>query len=196
MANVNRPSGLSPVRSIVSPWSGQSNLYWIPSTDTIQYNIGDAVQTGGSSDANGVAQIVKPTGAFTAGNLRGVIVGFTINPNNLTVLNAPATKTQDYYAWVVDDPNAIFAITDDGITTGNLVSTSINLNSGFTVANPTAPSPVSATVLTSASFAVTSTLPLKLLGLDRRLNNSFGQYASWLVKINNHELNAAGTAGN
>lgn len=192
MANVNRPSGFAPVRGLVGNWTGQANLYYIPSTDGSQYNIGDIVQSAAGADANGIAQILKPA-TSTSGFFRGVIIGFQINPSNLTVLNVPATKTQAYYAWVVDDPNVILECTDDGITTANFVAASVGLNTGFTVANPTAPSPVSASVLTSSTFQTTNTLPLKILGLDQRVGNGFGAYARWLVKFNGHELNAAQT---
>lgn len=197
MANVNRPSGLSPVTSTGSPWTGPNHHYYIPSTDMNAWYIGDIVQTVGGADANGVPQIQKPTGNVTSGNFRGVIVGFTLNPNNLTQLYAPATKLQAYYAMVVDDPTAWFTVTDDGLTANKLVAASVNGNCGFTVATPSnTVVPYSATVLYSTSMATTNTLPLKIMGLNRVPFNTFGAYAQWLVKFNNHELNAAGTAGN
>jgi hypothetical protein len=49
-------------------------------------------------------------------------------------------------------------------------------------------------VLDAADKADTATLQVKLLGLSRRIDNAFGEYAKWLVLINNHELRA-GTTG-
>jgi hypothetical protein len=49
---------------------------------------------------------------------------------------------------------------------------------------------------TDATAATTATLPIRLLGLARRANNAFGAYATWLVKINVHELGTGtGAAG-
>lgn len=200
MANVNRPNGLAPIKGGISPWNGQVNIYWIPSSDTNAYYIGDVVQSEDGSDANGVPKIQKPTGAQTTGNFRGVVVGvgadpnFYGDPNNLNIIYAPATKTQDYYAAIVDDPNAYFEMTDNGA--GTPASTWVGKNAGFTVATPTAPVPVSATVITGASVANTNTLPLKIMGLARYPGNTAAAFARWIVKINNHELNNAGTAGN
>lgn len=44
MANANTPIGLKPVRTnTAAGWDGSANLYYIPSTDTNAYRIGDAV---------------------------------------------------------------------------------------------------------------------------------------------------------
>ena len=57
---------------------------------------------------------------------------------------------------------------------------------------------VSGWLLRSTSGATpntTSTLQLRLLGLARKPNNTFGAYAKWLVKINVHELASDGVTG-
>lgn len=193
MANVNRPTGLSPARSILSPWMGQTNRYWIPASDTNAYYIGDAVASLAGSDANGVPRITK---AVTQTNtpLRGVISATEFDPTNLNTLIVPATKLHDYYVDVVDDPNALFEVTDDGITTGNLTNTTIGKNCQLTVAAPSGVVPVSATVIYSASIADTQALPIKIIGLAPGINNTPAPFAVWLVKINQHEL-AGNTAG-
>ena len=201
MANVNRPNGANPVRSIHSPWPGQASLYWIPSTDaTYQYNPGDfVVSTAGSSTGSlgfppGIPQISKAAGNAST-TCRGIIAAIGYNPNNLTAQSAPVTKTQDYYAYVVDDPDVIFEMTDDGLVTANLVASAVGKNCDFTVANPTAPAVQSATVIKSSTIADTSTLPLKIVGIALYPGNTAGAYCRWLVKFNTHELSVAATSG-
>jgi hypothetical protein len=204
MANISQPRGFLPVRYLNgAAWNGGTNLYHIPSTDTNQYNPGDAVKTAATgADANGIPDVAKITNGTDT--VRGVVVGcLTANPNtpslvgtnlDLTVQNIPATKTRDYYVLVVDDPQVVFQIQDDGITTANLVAASVGLNASFTVTNPTSPQQNSATVLLSSSFATTQGLNCKILGLAQLPNNSFGAKAQWLIKFNQHEL-MGNTAG-
>lgn len=188
MANINTPNGFSPVLPGAGyAWNQQSTLYYIPSSDSNQYNIGDLVKSAAGSDAVTLApQIVKITNGTDTP--RGVIVGFLTDPTNLNIINVPATKAHAYYAWVVDDPNIVMEVTDDGITTANLNAAAVGLNCSFTVANPTAPSPVSASVLNSSTFATTNTLNLKIVGLKRSAGNVAAPFARWLVRFNQHEF--------
>ena len=203
MANIVGPKGLSPVRCLNgAPWTGSPNMYYIASTDTNEMGPGDAVKSAAgaaAADANGVPGITKALGTDI---MRGVIVGFLVaTPNNpsltgvnldLTVQNIPAVKTKAYYALVIDDPQVVFEVQDDGAVA--LSASSVGLNANLTVANPTSPQQNSASSLATASVAVTATLPLKILGLSQKPNTAFGVYATWLVKINQHELQG-GTAG-
>jgi len=204
MANFVQPRGFVPVRYLNgAAWSGSGNMYYIPSSDTNQYNPGDVVLTAAvGADANGIPAVTKNTTG--TGVVRGVIIGvLKANPNNpslvgtnidLTIQNIPATKTQAYYVLVVDDPKVVYQIQDDGITTANLVAASVGLNASFTVTNPTAPAQNSATVLLSSSFAVTAGLTVKIFGLSQIPNNAFGANATWDVIFNQHEFQG-NTAG-
>lgn len=196
MPNVDRPSGLSPVKYLNgAPWNGQANLYCIPAASTSGFAIGDPVITGGSADANGVPTIAL--GAAT-GALRGVIVGLgtseglIANPSNLdSTVRPAAAQSTNWYAMVVDDPMVVFEVQEvsggtalDATAVGLNADLVLGTNNGF----------VSGWEVNNAGEAVTSTLQVRLLGLARRSDNAFGEHAKWLVKINNHEL-AAGTAG-
>lgn len=200
MANLNAPKGLVPSRYLdASPWNGAVNMYYIPSTDGSMYSPGDMVKSVALSDANGVMGIQKAGGTDT---IRGVIAGFLqvapygtslLAPSlDLTLQNIPAVKTKAYYALVVDDPTVIFEVMDDGLSV--LTGTAVNKNASMTVTNPTAPGQMSATVLTTASVAVTQALNFRIMGLLQRDDNAFGQYARWLVRANQHEL-MGNTAG-
>lgn len=199
MANVNRPSGLSPVAHMMGMnWNSRLNLYYIPSTDGNAFAIGDPVASAGSADANGVPSVTLATAG--AGNaIRGVIVtaggtsnpGFYADPANLGTIVIPATKTQGYYVGVVDDPNVIFEVQEDSVG-GSLAATDVGsnvdliagANNGF----------ISQWLLDSSSVNTGATRQLKILRLAPRIDNAIGTYGKWWVLINNHELKA-GVAG-
>ncbi len=207
MANPISPIGFRPIRTGVGNYSGRTNIYYIPATDTSQYGIGDAVKTVAGADANGIPAVQKSTGA-AAEYQRGVIVAVLAVPAvgtpsligiplALERINIPATKTQAYYVEVLDDPFQLYALQDDGLNL--LTAAASNKNASFTPTNPTAPLQNSQTVLTTASVAVTANLPLKIAGLFQAVapggGNQFGLNAVWVVRFNLHELSASGVAG-
>lgn len=193
MANINAANGMAPVASVVGgPWNQQATLYRIPSTDTNQYGIGDIVLSLAGADVNGVPNIIKATATDIP---RGVIVG--IDPTltagtslqgtslSLESIPIPATKTKDYYVYVVDDPNVIFEIQGNGTATA---AASINKNASPVIANPASGSPFSGTQLDTSTLATTSTLMLKVIGLAGRPGLDFTANAKFLVKFNRHEF--------
>jgi hypothetical protein len=201
MANINRPTGLSPVRNgDGSPWNQQVSTYVIPAADLVAYYIGDLVSSAAGADAQGIPYVVK-----TAANgvPRGVIVGIDpVTPSTslqgvplaLETLNVPATKLRDYYVFIAEDPNMVMEAQFDAVTVGNLVAANVNKNCDFVVGVPTGIGNQSGTVLSSATVAVTTTLPLKIAGLVQREDNTFGAYQRVYVRFNKHELygNTAG----
>jgi hypothetical protein len=200
MANLNAPRGFVPIRTITAAsWNAQENLYYIPSTDGSAYYPGDAVKSAAVSDANGVMGVQKALGTDT---VRGVITGvLAVAPGNpslvgtvldLSLLSVPASKARAYYVLVADSPETIFELQDDGLNT--LTATAVNKNASFTVAVPTSPQQYSASVLNTASVAVTQALNLKIMGLVQRADNAFGINAKWQVMFNQHEL-MGNTAG-
>lgn len=207
MANVIAPHGFTPIRGN-GMYTGQDNIYFIPSTDTNQYNIGDAVKSAVGTEPNGIPSVIKSTGAASEFQ-RGVIVGvmpvqavgvpsLVGVPLALEVINIPATKTRGYYVMVNDNPNTLYQIQDDGLNV--LTASATSKNASFTPANNTnAQIQISATVLTTASVAVTATLPLKMRGLYQQVapgsGNQYGANAIWVVQFNLHELNSSGVAG-
>lgn len=201
MANVNRPSGFTPVQYLNgAPWNGQARLYSIAAAYTTALYIGDPVKSSGTASADGVPGVVL---GATTGALRGVVVGFgtkeglMANPQNLDITYRPGAATAaDWYCLVVDDPNVLFEIQEQSNGTA-LAATEIGLNtipvtgtgngfvSGWQLAS-----------VTGATPGTTATLQLRLMGLARKLGNTFGAYAKHLVKINVHELGTGtGAAG-
>lgn len=192
MANANTPFGFSP---IIYGTSGTNNqqvrVYWIPSTDTSAYYIGDVVKTATGSDANGTNKIAKCASGDTP---RGVLMGvLQANPNSptlvgtnidLTITSVPASKTADYYVMVNDDPDQVYVIQGDSTT---FTSADANKNASYTVATPSYANQLSASVLTSTTTS--SAAALKIVGFEQIPNTTVGAYARFMVIFNQHEFN-------
>jgi hypothetical protein len=192
MANTNKPSGLSPVQYLNgAPWNGQARVY------SIAYNYGTAIYNGdpvilsGTSDTNGVAGITLAT-AGDANPVLGAVVGIgryeslIANPNNLSQTYYPAGgdgTNAPWYALVVDDPNVLFEAQDIGTGT-QLAAADIGLN--INLKSGTGNGYISGWGIDNGSKGATATYQCKLFGLVRTSDNAFGQYAKFLVKINNH----------
>ena len=169
----------------------QQRVYYIPSTDTSAYYIGDVVKTVDGGDAAGTPAIAKcASGDTPRGTVTGVLLA---NPNNpsiqgtnidLTVTSVPASKAQAYYVFVNDDPDQAYIVQGDSTT---FATTDLNKNATYTVAAPSYPNQLSATVLTGTTTS--STAPLKILGIEPLPTNSLGQYTRFVVLFNEIELN-------
>ena len=205
MANTNKVQGLTPVKYLNgADWDGKGRMYHIDSGDTNPYYPGDPVSLkAGTATLSGEDQglptlTVGQVGAPNVGvilavgsNARG---GPYIDPTNLTLTYAPATKTKAYYALVADDPNIIYMIQEGG--TGTLLTvTSTSKNANFALAAPATGVAVSGAFLDNGTApAATLAYNLKLLGLaqlyDNGVYNAYGLYAKWLCLLNNHYYRA------
>lgn len=201
MANVNRPWGLKPVKSLIAgDFDGRGNVYYIPTSDsTNSYYVGDVVRLLGDGDANGIPGIVKFAAGDAAGSAGingqgpvGVVLavgtnpnGPWINPTDLTQVSAPVTKAVAYYALVSDDPFLIYEVQEGGSGTA-LAAAAIGNNCNLTITAGQATGFVSSTILDNSSEAATIGLDVRLLGLARTPGNAFGYYARWLVMLNSH----------
>jgi hypothetical protein len=191
MANVNAPFGFSP---IIYGTSGNNNqqqrVYYVPSTDTSAYYIGDVVKAVNGGDASGTPAIAKcASGDIPRGTVTGVLQA---NPNNpslvgtnidLTITSVPASKAQAYYVLVNDDPDQAYVIQGDSTA---FATTDLNKNASYTVAAPSQPNQLSATVLTGTTTS--STAVLKIVGIESVPGNNLGAYVRFIVLFNNAEL--------
>lgn len=196
MSNPNKAQGLSPVQYLGgSPWNGQARTYYIPATDTSTYAIGDPVATNGTvgADANGVAAV--QAALYGASNLiRGVIVGLgasetgMFDPNNLSAVTIPAAKLHPYYVMVVDDPDVLFLAQEfSGVGSTNFTALDVGLtcNLKFQANNGYQSNVVLDDTVAPSTLA---TGQVQLMQLNRTADNTFGNYAKFLVRINQHEL--------
>lgn len=205
MANANKPMGLSPHSYLNgAKWNMGGTWYAIPTSDTTNaYAIGDPVSLAGSSDALGIPTIVLAT-AGDAHTLVGAVVGLSSsvptyggalgaggNQFASTVI-AAGTRTNTVYALVADDPMILFEVQEvSGGTQLAAADLAININLLAGTNNGYA----SGWLLDNASkSASTTTYQCQLLRLVQRADNTFGAYAKWLVRINNHAFKV-GNAG-
>jgi hypothetical protein len=207
MANVNRPNGLSPVGSLTgAAFNQQARLYRIPSSDsTYTYAVGDVVVSAGGADTNGIPNVAKlPNSAQASGVPLGIIVGIRVADPGVSLVGTtldlannfvPKSKARDYYVMVVDDPHVIFEVQFDSTS---VTATNLHQNASLSTTDDqsstlAAYAPYSTTVLTSP--ATTNTLPIRILGMVQRADNSVGAYVRVLAKFNNHEF-GVGTGTN
>ncbi len=207
MANTNAPFGLKLVRGgAMYAFNSQGNLYSIPTSDsTNAYYLNDAVKLAASGDANGVPNVVKCAGTdIILGSIQGILpvypgVSLAGTALSLETTNIPAAKAAPYYVIVSDDPTAIYAIQDDGVTAANCVAASCNLNGSLTITNGASTTSPSATVLSSATFATTNTLNIHLQGLVQGdfngVANAYGVFAKWQARLNIPYFAAMGVTG-
>ena len=222
MANSNRPYGLSPVKYIGgADWDGKGNIYYIDSTDTNAYYPGDLMAPHAGLDASSGLQCVigatahggsypvavgvliavgATTPASTTASQRG---GPFIDPTNLTLTNAPATKLTNYFALVVDDPNVVFSIRESASGT-HLTKTATSNNADIVVAAPATGVKVSGSYLDNGATTSpgtgsgTAAYNFRMMGLTQIIDpgsglyNAYGLSAQWNVLINNHAYRALG----
>ncbi|MBT9139118.1 MAG: hypothetical protein DDT31_01699 [Syntrophomonadaceae bacterium] len=194
--NANRPMGLRPVGTISgTQYNGAARLYAIEAANVSAFAIGDPVVTSpAGADFRGVPFVNLAAGT---GALRGVVVSLfdsfpTSRVDNLNqIIRTAGAKAGLWYAMVADDPGLVFEVQEVGTGTPlPLIDVGLNtnlipgVNNGF----------ISGWQLDNVSRAVTATLQCKILGLAIRPDNVQGQFAKWLVTINNHEF-SAGTVG-
>jgi hypothetical protein len=189
MANADTPRGLSPVRYQGGAcYSGAANMYYFASGDGTAAYVGGLVKLAGSADADGVASV---TANITTGDaVIGVIVA--IDPSNGAGANGRDSKlyrvaSTERYVYVADDPNLIFSVQDDASATltadsvGNVADLT-GLTSGSTTTGLSSIE-ISATTATASSDDTENVL---IVGLERKPDNSIGDNANWLVRLNNH----------
>lgn len=192
MANADVPRGLRPVRyTSGAPYNGAVNKYYVPSSDTnAAIYIGGLVKPAGSSDAAGVPSV---TGNVATGNpVIGVVVsvdpveGADAGGRDSTVHRVNSTER---YVYVADDPNLLFAVQDDASAT--LAATNVWMAAdltGFTSGSATTGLSAIEISATTATASGDGTEDVIIVGLEQRPDNEIGQWADWLVRLNNHYL--------
>ena len=183
MANINRPFGFKPVRHIDgSKYNGQSQLYFIPSTDANAYAVGDLVTFVGTTNSTdnyalGVPIVARATAGAVP--ILGVIVGFKVDPTNLQNSGFnPASNANGRYVWVADTPDIIYEAQLCGAS-GAAVAPNLSAAAGTnyiglnaSIYAPAATSNfgagLSGMMVDSSTAAVTSTLGLKIIRYSMR----------------------------
>lgn len=205
MANTNAPSGLAPVQYLHgNAWNMQMRLYYIPQTDTNAYAVGDPVASlTGAASAGGIPAVtlatagasnllrgVLMTSGGAAGTLPGLIAGSGFyDPNALGSIVIPATKTQPYFVGICDDPDVLWEVQEFS-GSGSTNFTAADIGKGVNLKAGANNGYISGWTLDDTAASSTSnTRQVRLMGLIQRKDNAFGNYAKFLVAINQHELN-------
>jgi hypothetical protein len=214
VANTNKPSGFTPVKYLNgADWDGRGNVYFLSRNDATAIYVGDPVTINttlaNADTVHGLPSVqIGAAGAVWAGIVLGVGTQYNgpyVDPTNLTLTYAPATKTQDYFLLVADDPMIVFEVQEGAPTYGlgaafNSTMTSANANAVIHAPAVTGLG-WSGTVLDRGTVPVaTAGLNVRLLGLSQKYDNgalnTYGAYAKWLCKINMHQFGTVvGTVG-
>ena len=201
MANTNGPSGFKPVKHLNgSSWNGALDMYYIPSSDTNVYAMGDFVTTaaGGDTVTGGPAATLfgsrgsAATSGKILGSIQGIgVAGMAYDPTNLELTVIPATKTKDYYIWVATGTDVVYEAQTD-----SLAAADFNKNCPVYVgASPSGIQRNSNSYAQGSAAGTAATLPLRIVGGVSRVGNDLtASYAKILVTINTHSLGNA-TAG-
>jgi len=119
MANATGIFGLKPVRHISgAPWNGAVVKCYISASYATALFIGDPVllsPTLAEKDPTGMHPTINKSAGTAGAVVRGVIVGFEPNADDLNKLYNPAST--EAYAYVCMDEDVVFAIRGDGGTT-------------------------------------------------------------------------------
>jgi hypothetical protein len=181
MPNIDAPRGFLPVRKIDgSPYNGEHVIAYIPSADATATFVGDVVVHNGSSgaaglsingmDMEGVPQVIRASTGTTGQNIFGVVVGFLPDSTSLQTRHRAASTNR--VALVAMATDYVFEVQEDADTTP-LAATNIGQNVSFTTTAGSAVTGQSAEELDSSAAATTATLPLKIIGLSKRVGNAF-----------------------
>lgn len=185
MANVDRVNGAAPVKHLNgSPYNGQVNQYFIPSSDGTAVFVGDFVKLAGSASADGYPTVAKAA----AGDASiGVVVGVAPDVTNLNTPQYRIAST-NRYVLVADSPDLLFEIQADDVG-ATLAVTDVGLNAEFIDAGGSTVTGASGVELDTSTKATTATLGLKIRGIINRPGNEIGVVnQKVLVSINKHQL--------
>lgn len=208
MANTSKIRGFIPVKHVNgSPYNGQSNIYYVPSSDGTALFVGDPVKLAADANAQGIQQVTKATaGAAVLGVIVGVIntkfdpVAGSMSAGSVsldTPVYRPASTGQ--YVLVCDSPDVVYEV--EAVTGANasysFAVADVGQNADLATVAGSTTTGTSAAALNMATAAGTATLQWKILGVVQRPDNEItGASTKVLVKINNAQLSAGtGTAG-
>ena len=211
MANVSKINGFRPIKHVTgAPYNGQSNIYAVASGDSTALFVGDVVKLAADGNADGIQYVTAHTAgsAGTGVPALGVVVG-VINTKLDPVtgrmsagsisLDTPQYRvaSTEGYVLVADAPDIIFEV--EATAAGSAHSfavASIGQNANIYAGAGSTVTGSSAHSLNMSDAGTTSTLPFKIVGASKKIDNEVtGNYTKVLVQINNHQYKSVGTVG-
>jgi hypothetical protein len=210
MPNVSRINGFRPVKhNNGSPYNGQVNIYEVPAGESVPVFVGDLVKLSDSAATDAfpaVEALVAASSQVTSGAIVGSVVGIInakLDPvNGSMTAGSIALDTPQYraastkqFVLVADATDLIFEAEADAA----VPAASVGLNVGVGASAHTNPLITGASpmyVYSTTAPATTSTLPLQIVGIVKRVDNDINSaFNKVLVRINTHAFGNVGVAG-
>jgi hypothetical protein len=188
---VSAPYGLKPVNRIDGlPYAGA--IRQIP----VAASFGTAIFNGDTVQVDSTGYLVLST-TTNSGAIVGVCVGGQyVNSSGQTVQAQyiPAsisTATNPAYAYVVDDPMALFkvAVVSSGTTMSSAGRTVVGTNLALVLNAGTTTTGVSSFAVTLTGAGTTATIPIRVIDVVPETATAADTYTELLVKINTHQYN-------
>jgi len=188
---VSAPYGLKPINRIDGmPYAGAFRQIPVAASFGTAIFFGDTVQI----DSTGYLILSTST---NAGTIVGVCVGGQyVNSSGQTVQGQylPAsisTSTNPAYAYVIDDPMALFkvAVVSSGTTMSSAGRTIVGNNVALVLNAGNTTTGDSAYAVTLTGAGTTSTIPIRVIDVVPETATAADTYTELLVKINAHQYN-------
>ena len=188
---VSAPYGLKPINRIDGiPYAGAFRQIPVAASFGTAIFFGDTVQI----DTDGY--LIKST-STNAGTIVGVCVGGQyVNSSGQTVQGQyiPAsisTSTNLAYAYVIDDPMALFkvAVVSSGTTMSSAGRTVVGTNVALVLNAGNTTTGDSAFAVTLTGAGTTATIPIRVIDVVPETATAADTYTELLVKINAHQYN-------
>jgi len=188
---VSAPYGLKPVNRIDGmPYAGA--IRQIP----VAAGFGTAIFNGDTVQIDSTGYLVLST-ATNSGAVVGVCLGGQyVNSSGQTVQGQylPAlisTSTNLAYAYVVDDPMALFkvAVVSSGTTMSSAGRTVVGANLALVLNAGNTTTGDSAYAVTLTGAGTTATIPIRVIDVVPETATAADTYTELLVKINTHQYN-------
>jgi hypothetical protein len=188
---VSAPYGLEPVNRIDGmPYAGAIRQIPVAAAFATAVFTGDTVQI----DSTGYLILSTTT---NSGAIVGVVVGGQyVNSSGQTVQGqyipaAASTATNLAYAYVVDDPMALFkvAVVSSGTTMSSAGRTVVGTNLALVLNAGSTTTGNSAFAVTLTGAGTTATIPIRVIDVVPETATAADTYTELLVKINTHQYN-------
>jgi len=188
---VSAPYGLKPVNRIDGmPYAGAIRQIPVAASFATAIFNGDTVQI----DSTGYLVLSTTT---NSGAIVGVVLGGQyVNSSGQTVQGQyiPAsisTSTNPAYAYVVDDPMALFkvAVVSSGTTMSSAGRTVVGTNLALVLNAGNTTTGDSAYAVTLTGAGTTATIPIRVIDVVPETATAADTYTELLVKINTHQYN-------
>jgi hypothetical protein len=195
MSSISSPYGLRPINLLGGQnYAGSTRLYSIGSGYATAIQFGDpVVLAAGASGTGGLINRFNATTSATtvtsSATLLGVFVGCTYTDPTLGKTfkqnYTGGIVASDIFAYVVDDPDALFQVQADGAMTRNYQGANAALIQ--TVAGSSNLNTISGVSVDQSSATSTNTLPIRIVDFVDGPTSAIGDaYTDVIVRINTH----------